>query len=213
MTNNTEEMIEDTEEVKGKRLSESEWQQAVELYELGKGTLDSLAELFGVSRVAINKGLKKRGAQKGVRAWEIAQDLNEKIKSSSSEKAQKIVKMKDDFDKVTSLLLAKTVKELGKIDDMPESTEKKKLMQLALKNSTDIVTKLRNEKYHLYDLYDEKIEEDKIPELAVTEYSQEEIDFIHKKGAISLNPDELISSVNIAMETAEEMPTLENENG
>ena len=53
-----------------KRLSLSEWQSAVDLYELGHLNVRQLSEKFGVSKQAISKGLSKRGAIRGRRVAE-----------------------------------------------------------------------------------------------------------------------------------------------
>ena len=58
-----------------RHLSDDEWDQAVDLYELGIMHGCEIAERFGVSPQAISKGLKKRSAVKGRRARETVADL------------------------------------------------------------------------------------------------------------------------------------------
>lgn len=72
------EEVEAKEEVKessgasGRRLTDAEFAEAKELYELGKAGLGDLADQFGVSRQALSARLKNAGAVKGSRAHEVA---------------------------------------------------------------------------------------------------------------------------------------------
>jgi hypothetical protein len=56
----------------GKRLTDAEFAEAKELYELGKAGLTDLADQFGVTRQALSARLKNAGAVKGSRAHEVA---------------------------------------------------------------------------------------------------------------------------------------------
>ncbi|WP_152980322.1 hypothetical protein [Tsuneonella troitsensis] len=53
-----------------RRLTPTEWSTIVDLYEFGDTNQRQLAERFGVTSAAIQKGLKKRGAIKGRRVGE-----------------------------------------------------------------------------------------------------------------------------------------------
>ncbi|QNG62606.1 HTH - DNA binding domain-containing protein [Rhizobium phage B1VFA] len=55
-----------------KRMSDADFAEAKELYELGKAGLSELADQFGVSRQALSQRLKSAGAVKGSRAHEVA---------------------------------------------------------------------------------------------------------------------------------------------
>jgi len=72
------EEVEAKEEIKegsgssGKRLTDAEFAEAKELYELGKAGLTDLADQFGVTRQALSARLKNAGAVKGSRAHEVA---------------------------------------------------------------------------------------------------------------------------------------------
>lgn len=56
----------------GRRLTDAEFAEARELYELGKAGLVDLADQFGVSRQALSARLKNAGAVRGSRAHEVA---------------------------------------------------------------------------------------------------------------------------------------------
>lgn len=58
------------------RLTPSEWAYAVEQYELGYQSGTSIARELGVSKQAMSRGLIKRGAIKGARAYETVRELN-----------------------------------------------------------------------------------------------------------------------------------------
>lgn len=68
--------VEDTEAEgsgsSGKRLSDAEFAEAKELYELGKSGLGELAEAYGISRQALSRRLKAAGSVKSSRAHEAA---------------------------------------------------------------------------------------------------------------------------------------------
>lgn len=55
-----------------KRLSDAEFAEARELYELGKAGLADLADTYGISRQALSKRFKDAGAVRGSRAHEAA---------------------------------------------------------------------------------------------------------------------------------------------
>ncbi|MBD9511621.1 hypothetical protein IB265_33235 [Ensifer sp. ENS10] len=56
----------------GKRMSDADFAEARELYELGKAGLGELADQFGVSRQALSSRFKSAGAVKSSRAHEVA---------------------------------------------------------------------------------------------------------------------------------------------
>lgn len=59
-----------------RRLTEAEWAEMRELYELGKAQLVDLADQYGVSRQAIHARFKAHGVVKGSRAGEVASAVN-----------------------------------------------------------------------------------------------------------------------------------------
>lgn len=59
-----------------RRLTPVEWAVAVEQYELGYANCSSLAVAFGISRQAMMKGLRKRGAVKAARVPEVVAELH-----------------------------------------------------------------------------------------------------------------------------------------
>lgn len=55
-----------------RRLTDADFAEIVELYELGKAGLSELAETYGVSRQALSKRFKDAGVVRGSRAHEVA---------------------------------------------------------------------------------------------------------------------------------------------
>lgn len=83
-----EEIIKD-EEASGttvRRLSDAEFAEARELYELGKSGLGDLADMFGISRQALSKRFKDAGAKKGSRAHELAAAAASAAKAATADR-------------------------------------------------------------------------------------------------------------------------------
>lgn len=67
-----------------RRISDAEFAEARELYELGKAGLSELAEAYGISRQALSRRFKDVGAKKAVRAHEVAAAAAAAAKSAPS---------------------------------------------------------------------------------------------------------------------------------
>ncbi len=175
------EEITETDDKKSRFLSPAEWEQIVAIYEHGQDTMEGLSKKFGISTVAINRGLKKRGVVKGSKAYVYADAVSEVIRDNASEKAKEVNAFKKNMHTYGDYIMQLSIAELKKISEMPDSIDKTKLMQEATKNSANILKTIRDHKYHLYDLYNEKIDDEKIPEIGVAEYTDEEIALIQKE--------------------------------
>ena len=71
----------------GKRMSDAEFAEARELYELGKAGLADLADTYGISRQALSKRFKDAGALRGSRAHEAAAAVKAAVGSGPSSSA------------------------------------------------------------------------------------------------------------------------------
>ena len=137
------------------RLSPSQWEQVVVLWELGKATYRELSQMFGISEENIRVGLKKRGAVKGSRAAEIGEAVVEASKDDIQKKLEEINRFKRryiGFGDVISTLTIKEITEAVKAG-VPLSTRKENL--LALNKAASTLATLRSEGYHLHGLNDE----------------------------------------------------------
>jgi hypothetical protein len=72
MTEETKDELKEGSGSSGRRLTDAEFAEAKELYELGKAGLVELADQFGISRQALSDRFKRAGAKKGSRAHEVA---------------------------------------------------------------------------------------------------------------------------------------------
>lgn len=70
------------ENVKAKRLTEAEYAEARELYELGKMRLVDLSERFGISRQALSQRFKGDGVVYGSRAEEMQAAVSQGVKAA-----------------------------------------------------------------------------------------------------------------------------------
>ncbi|NTZ42140.1 MarR family transcriptional regulator [Altererythrobacter sp. SALINAS58] len=83
------------------RLSQTDWSTIVDLYEFGDKNQRQLAQHFGVSSSAIQKGLKKRGAIKGRRVGEhpalihLKRELNLKWRAKRAAEAAAFERMNE----------------------------------------------------------------------------------------------------------------------
>jgi IS30 family transposase len=68
-------------------VTEEQWKQAADAFELGyKNTVEIAAEL-GVSRSTVSRELKRRGCQKGCRAMETVAELEAELDAKARQRA------------------------------------------------------------------------------------------------------------------------------
>lgn len=80
----------------GRRLTDAEFAEAKELYELGKAGLSDLADQFGITRQALSSRFKNAGAVKGSRAHELAHAAKSAAASATGASAARIVERFSD---------------------------------------------------------------------------------------------------------------------
>ncbi|SOC90009.1 hypothetical protein SAMN05216358_0025 [Rhizobium sp. AN5] len=68
----------------GRRLTDAEFAEARELYELGKAGLVELADQYGISRQALSDRFKRAGSKKAMRAHEVAAAIRKAATASTS---------------------------------------------------------------------------------------------------------------------------------
>lgn len=81
----------------GRRLTDSEFAEIRELYELGAADIVDLAEKYGVSRQTLSRRFKDAGVTKGSRAHEIASAAGKAVKSASAATAERFSDKRPDF--------------------------------------------------------------------------------------------------------------------
>lgn len=199
-------MTEDENNTKRERrkgqITPAEWEQIVALWELGTVSSQDLADQFGVSKQAILEGLRKRNAIKGRRANEFRQQTEEAVRTESQQKIIEIKQMKSDYQKYADFITRLTMQELQKLAKRDDSPEKSRMMFAALKTSADIMRTMRDEKYHLYDLHKDNTADKELPEIAVVEYTPEDIEIIKRrfdKVPLFNEDDDIIASTREAL--------------
>jgi len=171
---------------KKRRLTSAEWEQITSLHEVQGESISTLAAKFEISETAMWKGLKKRGSVKGARSHLIGEAATDKIKEASDRSMDRIQKMKSDFESWNSViarlsmnLVAHQAKTAG-----PESLPNYDLIKdslLSLHTAAKILSTCREQIYKInrLDQLDQSVKE--APVVAVTEYSPEELQEIHKE--------------------------------
>lgn len=161
-----------------RRLTPAQWSQIVALWEFGEATIEDLASAYEVSKTAIKKGLKNRGSIKGCRAHEVGNAVAEQAKTDAAARVEKITKMKEKYLGWSDLLGKLTMKEVGDAVKDGVPLEQKKNNLVALNKAVANISKLRDENFHLFGLYDDNPDDEELPELIVGEYTAEELDKI-----------------------------------
>jgi IS30 family transposase len=80
-----------------KRLSEAEWRWAVEQFELGTMSGVAIACYLGVSRQALSRGLRRRGAIQASRAHETQIELRRVIRQRQQLRMQGQAKLRSQW--------------------------------------------------------------------------------------------------------------------
>jgi hypothetical protein len=165
-----------------RKLSLAEWEQVVVLWESGSVTLQDLSDRFGISKPALHEGLKKRGSVKGSRAKEFARHTEDALKSDAQRNAEAIKGFKSDYHKMGDFIMRATIKELQELlKETPRSAETKRRIFTCLKYSSEIFATIRDQKYHLHGLYDQTEQEVDLPEIAVVQYDESEMEAIRTR--------------------------------
>jgi hypothetical protein len=188
-----------------KRLNPQEWEQIVVLWEAGAVTLRELSDRFGIASPSLHEGLKKRGAVKGSRAKEFARQTEDMLKTEAARKAEEIRAFKQKFGTIGDYIMNSAVVELQALRAKPRAErtrEENARIFTAIKYTAEVYGNVRDQKYHLYGLYNEADQGDELPEIAVTEYTPDEIIAIRDRTEIPLL-DEGDPIIEGAIETLE----------
>jgi hypothetical protein len=180
-----------------KKLAESQWAELKGLYELGKFTKTELAAKYGISRQAIAKGLKDRGAVYGCRAGEIEEATVQAQKEATRKLQDDITAMKERQRQRVELIQGLVVK--GVTDQVRKGAAIGLIKDdiLVLKNAMVVVATGRQELYQIYDLTKEDSKLEEQPEFIVGEYTPDEIEALNRQrlGVLSKEIDELAQGI------------------
>lgn len=178
-----------TDTSSSKRLTPAEWEQVVVLWESGAVTLQDLEDRFGISKPSLSEGLKKRGAVKARRAKEFAKQTEESLKSDAQRKAEEIKKFRGQYQKYGDYIMTSAILELQALRSKPRSERSREdnaRIFTAIKYVAEIYAHVRDNKFHLYDLYNEQDQDDDLPDIGVTEYTPDEIEAINNRFEVPL---------------------------
>lgn len=165
-----------------RKLTPAEWEQVVVLWEAGTVTLSDLESKFGISKAALHEGLKKRKAIKGSRAKEFATHTEEALKTDAARRGDTIKKFREDYDKYGDAIFRMMLKELSLLQsERDSSAEVKRNMMRNLKYGAEILKIVRDERFHLLDLYNQTDADEDLPDIAVVQYDDDEIEAIKRR--------------------------------
>lgn len=167
---------------KQKRLTPAEWERIVALYEGGDHTHADLAAQFGISEGSIQRGLSLRGAVKGRNAPTAGDEVKQKMKEEAEALAAMIMPMKQRHLKFGDVITSMTMKRLAEAEkgNIPLATLKGDM--IVLNHASKIIGKVRDEAWHIHDLYREAPDDVEVDELNIGEYTASEMDKIRTDG-------------------------------
>jgi hypothetical protein len=141
------------DESTSKRLKESEWIVVCSLWEMGEVTLKDLSAKFGVSEAALSQGLKRRGIKRGAKAHLANKEVEHKIKEEREKLVEEIFLFKKKFLRYGDFLMTLTMNEITEAKKAGDKIASKKPELDAIFAATKVYKTIRNDMFHLYDLY------------------------------------------------------------
>ena len=161
------------------RLTPSDWATIVTLYERAEKNISELAEQFGVTKQAIQQGLKSRGVSKGSRLDEVSDEVDDAARKAREAQVAQANATRDNYAKWVDVLAKMTMKKL--IDASQGggvSTVNADI--LTIKNGMAIIEKARSESWVILGIEDLLGEGAELPDLNVGEYTEDELDKIRE---------------------------------
>jgi hypothetical protein len=192
-----------------KRLKESEWIVISALWERGETTLKELSEKFKISEAALSQGLKRRGIKRGAKAHHIAKEVAAKADEEAAKMVEEIYNFKKRFLRYGDFLMTSTMNQI-----MEAKKEGKKLATVrqeveTIIAATKVYKTIRNDMYHLYDLYNPDNKPDENLNFNIGVYSEADILALREAQRISAETsggvdDEEDETDNLIMEGLED---------
>lgn len=167
---------EDSIETPSKRLKESEWIVISSLWEMGEVTLKDLSEKFGISEAALSQGLKRRGIKRGAKAHTVYKEIEAKSKEEREKLVEEIYLFKKKFLRYGDFLMTLTMNKIMEAKKDEKSIASCKPEIDAIFAATKVYKTIRNDMFHLYDLYNPDAQPDDTLEFNIGVYSEKELD-------------------------------------
>lgn len=143
----------DTETGTFRKLKESEWIVIGSLWEAGDVTLKELREKFNVTEAALSQGLKRRGMKRGAKAHLASKEVEEKAKEEREKLVEEIFHFKKKFIRYGDFLMTLAMNEITEAKKSGSTIASKKPELEAIFSATKVYKTVRNDMFHLYDLY------------------------------------------------------------
>lgn len=164
------------EDSPSKRLKESEWIVISSLWERGEVTLKELSEKFGISEAALSQGLKRRGIKRGAKAHLAYKEVEAKSKQEREKLVEDVYKFKKKFLQYGDFLMTLAMNEISEAKKNKKSLASKKPEIEAIFAATKVYKTIRNDMFHLYDLYNPDAQPNEDMEFNIGVYSDKELD-------------------------------------
>ena len=168
------------EDTPTKRLKESEWIVIGTLWEMGEVTLKDLSAKFGVSEAALSQGLKRRGIKRGAKAHLANKEIEAKIKDERTKLVEEIFLFKKKFVRYGDVLMTLAMNEITEAKKAGKKIATKKPELEAIFSATKIYKTIRNDMFHLYDLYNKDAAPNDDLEFNIGVYSEDELKELRK---------------------------------
>lgn len=170
-----------TEET-SKRLKDSDWIVVVALWERGEVTLSDLSDKFGVSKAALSQGLKRRGVVRGSKAHIATKKIQEKIESEKEKLVEDIYNFKKRFIGYGNYLadMAVTTLKEAKASGVTGAVAATRGELEAIYAATKTFAKIRDDMYHLYDMYDKDSAPSENYDFNIGVYSEKDIEAVRE---------------------------------
>ena len=163
-----------------KRLKESEWLVICSLWERGETTLKELSEKFKISEAALSQGLKRRGITRGSKAHLIAKEVASKTAEESAKLVEEIFQFKKRFLRYGDFLMNTTINLMteAKKEDKKLSTVRNEIETVV--SATKVFKTIRNDMFHLYDMYNPDNKPDEDLNFNIGVYSEADIEALRE---------------------------------
>lgn len=157
------------------RLKESDWALAVSLWERGEVTLRELSERFGVTEAALSQGLKRRGAKRGSKAHLIHKEVEKTLSDERKKMIEEVYTFKKKYIRYGDFLMTLTMNLIteAKKDDKKLFNIKNEIETIIA--ATKVYKTIRNDMFHLYDLYNNEHTDDEQLDFNIGVYTEADI--------------------------------------
>lgn len=166
------------------RLKESDWALAVSLWERGEVTLRELSERFGVTEAAISQGLKRRGAKRGSKAHLTHREVEKTLAEERKKLAEEVFNFKRKYIRYGDFLMTLTMNLIteAKKDDKKLFSVKTEIETVIA--ATKVYKTIRNDMFHLYDLYNTEQDEGEQLDFNIGVYTESDIQALRESQEI-----------------------------